>query len=124
MRREADASTKAIDKLREMNSSYADQVRAMQRAAGIRITEEMAGYEAGVETGLTEREMYGYDRILDAAASIKTAEETLNALVTDQKFNSRFKQKFQVLSTKLNAMHGELNNVASPNEKPGKKLEP
>lgn len=124
MLREADASTKAINKLKEMNASYAADVRAMQRAAGIRITEEMAGYDAGVEMGINEREMYGYDRILNAASSIKAAEETLNALVADQKFNDKFKDKFQALSAKLNAMHGTLNNLASPNKKPGKKLEP
>lgn len=88
-------------------------------------SEEIAGYKAGVETkGLTEREMYGYDSILDAAYNIKKAEETLNGLVKDQKFNSKFKRDFQTLSAKLNAMHADLNNVASGKTKEKKTLVP
>ena len=101
-----------------------DQVLSLQRAAGIKVNEEMAGYDSGVEMGLSEREMYGYDKIMNAAASVKAAEETLNSLIADQKFNAKFKSKFQVISSKLNDAHAVLNNIASPGKKSEKTLEP
>lgn len=124
---------------------YSEEAKNLQRAAGIKIDEEMFGYDAGVEmeedydvyedgtdpdeseyadTPLEEREMYGYDKIQNASNSIKAAEEALNGLIEDQKFNGKFKAKFQVYSAKLNDLHAALNNIASANEKPGKTLKP
>ena len=108
-----------------MQNRYSEEAKNLQRAAGIKIDEEMFGYDAGVETeSLEEREMYGYDKIQNASNSIKAAEEALNGLIEDQKFNGKFKAKFQVYSAKLNDLHAALNNIASANEKPGKTRKP
>lgn len=105
------------------DEAYAEQVRALQMAAGIRIKEEVTVSSSGVETGdtLEEKEMYGYDGILNAANSIRAAEEAINKLVADPKFNDRFKRDFQGYSMKLKTMSKDLTNIASPGK--SKKLE-
>ena len=133
-----------------MNESYKEQVKALQRAAGIRISEELAGYKAGVEmeeeydayedgtdpdavevsdTPMEEKAqpVYGYDQIMNALNSVKSAQDTINSLVQDQKFNAKHKQKFSVYSKQLNDIQAALNNVASSGATPKqgeKTLEP
>ena len=122
------------------DEAYAEQVRALQMAAGIRIKEEVTVSSSGVEEDydayedgtdpdgkefsdapLEEKEMYGYDGILDAANGIRAAEEAINKLVADPKFNDRFKRDFQAYSIKLKTMSKDLTNIASPGK--SKKLE-
>jgi len=110
-----------------MEESYRDQVRALQRSAGIKITEEMAGYKAGVEIEEKAQPVYGYDQIMNALNSVKSAQDTINSLVQDQKFNAKHKQKFSVYSKQLNDIQAALNNVASSGATPKqgeKTLEP
>ena len=126
-----------------MNESYKEQIKALQRAAGIKITEEVTVSSSGVEmeeynayedgTDPDESQeaeapmeekaqlVYGYDQIMNAINSVKSAEENINALVADQKFNEKHKQKFQVYSQQLNNIQAALNNVASSGAKPKEK---
>lgn len=121
--------TKAVNAIIKMNESYKEQIKALQRAAGITVTEEVTVSSSGVEAQEMEPPMeekaqlvYGYDQIMNAINSVKSAEENINALVGDQKFNEKHKQKFQVYSQQLNNIQAALNNVASSGAKPKEKI--
>ena len=83
--------------------------------------EEYSAYEDGTDPDtktisqapLEEKEMYGYDAILNASNSARSAEEALKTLVSDPKFNDRFKQKFQKYSIVLQKMSKDLTNISS-----------
>lgn len=107
--------------------AYDEQAKSLQRRAGIRTNEEMAGYKAGVEMQERAQKVYGYEQITNALNSIKTAQDTINSLVQDQKFNSKHKQKFSVYSKQLNDIQAALTNVAASGAQPkqaDKTLEP
>lgn len=109
------------------NAAYDEQAKSLQRRAGIRKNEEMAGYKAGVEMQEKAQPVYGYDQITNALNSIKSAQEAINTLVGDQKFNAKHKQKFGIYSKQLNDIQAALNNVVSSGAKPQqgeKTLEP
>lgn len=106
-----------------MKESYKDEVKALQRAAGIVLSEEMAGYEAGVEMEeKKERPMYGVENLDSAINNLKLAQDSMNQLIQDQQFRGKHKQKLQVLSQELNNIQGALSNLASGNVKKKEKV--
>lgn len=133
-----------------MNESYKQQVKALQKAAGIRISEELAGYKAGVEmeeeydvyedgtdtddskysdTPLEEKNkpLQGIEKLDPIIAGLKSAQDSMNALIADKDFTGKHKQKLQALSQELNNIQATLSNLASANLKNKKKektLEP
>lgn len=90
-----------------------EQARRLQAAAGIRLSEEVTVSSSGVEIEEKRQNPHGYDQMLDAVNKIKEAETLLNSLIEDQKFNERFKPKFQVYLQQLNNIQAALNNAAS-----------
>lgn len=128
-----------------MEKNYDDEVRALQRAAGIRrqqisrhiveseaMDEEYDVYEDGTDpnsdeystTPMEERvkPIYGYEQITSALNSVKAAQESLNALVSDRKFNTKHKQKLVVYSKQLNDVQAELTNLSNPGTKKQEKI--
>jgi ubiquinone biosynthesis protein Coq4 len=93
---------------------YTEQVRALQRTAGIKINEEVTVSSSGVEmeASLEEKQIHGYNELLDAANSARTAEEIINKLIADPKFNDKFKVKFQSHLNDLKRISKDLTNIS------------
>lgn len=143
---QAEEETKAIKAIKQMNESYRDQVKALQKAAGIQISEEVSGYQSGFEmeeeydvyedgtdpdeteyseSGVPMEEEVGSIQDLDSAiASIKSAQAVINGLIGKQDLGGKgkHKQKLQVLSQELNNIQGALSNLASGNVKKKEKV--
>lgn len=143
---QAEEETRAIKAIKQMNESYRDQVKALQKAAGIQISEEVSGYQSGFEmeeeydvyedgtdpdeteyseSGVPMEEEVGSIQDLDSAiASIKSAQAVINGLIgkQDLRGKGKHKQKLQVLSQELNNIQGALSNLASGNVKKKEKV--
>lgn len=90
-----------------------DQVKSLQKRAGIPVKEEMAGYKVEERA----KPIHGYDNLLNAANSARAARESINALIADRKFNEKHKAKLQKYLQPLQDVQSELTNIASTGAK-------